>query len=232
MGGQTATIVLLGWFLAFLMSGTFLTLVLKGLPFLRPFALPIAYGFHAFLGLTFLCRVEGISVRELWRRLAPKGSGPRSLAWALGFISMAVLAAVLVALVLSPLMKQAEPPQKELTDLIAGASGSWRLLPILFAVTILAPFFEEVLFRGFLMTCLGQHLTQRFGLRLGTALALVLASLCFGAIHFQLTGLPILSVLGLVLGLAFLRTGSLWTSILVHGTWNTGVFALMILMTS
>jgi len=35
------------------------------------------------------------------------------------------------------------------------------------------------------------------------------------------------SVLGIVLGFAFLRTGNLLTAILVHGLWNGGIFILM-----
>ena len=53
------------------------------------------------------------------------------------------------------------------------------------------------------------------------------SSLCFGAMHLQPAGLPTLSTLGFVLGLAFLRTRNLLTSILVHGLWNGAVFALL-----
>jgi membrane protease YdiL (CAAX protease family) len=45
--------------------------------------------------------------------------------------------------------------------------------------------------------------------------------------HMQPLGLPTLTTLGVVLGFAFLRTGNLGTSILVHGLWNGGVFLLV-----
>ena len=45
--------------------------------------------------------------------------------------------------------------------------------------------------------------------------------------HLQPLGLPTLTTLGLVLGFAFVRTGNLVTTILVHGLWNGGVFLLL-----
>ena len=56
---------------------------------------------------------------------------------------------------------------------------------------------------------------------------MVITGVSFGAMHLQPLGLPTLATLGIVLGFAFLRTGNLVTSILVHGLWNGGVFILM-----
>jgi hypothetical protein len=57
--------------------------------------------------------------------------------------------------------------------------------------------------------------------------ALIASALIFGAIHLQPAGLPILSTLGVVLGLAVRHTGSLRTPILVHACWNGGLFLLI-----
>ena len=86
-------------------------------------------------------------------------------------------------------------------------------------VTLLAPCFEELLFRGFLLPVLAQR--QRL------ALALVLSALLFGAIHLQPAGLPTLSTLGFVMGLAMRHTGSLRTPILIHACWNGSQFLLL-----
>jgi membrane protease YdiL (CAAX protease family) len=58
----------------------------------------------------------------------------------------------------------------------------------------------------------------------GRAWALLGSSLLFGAIHLVPSGLPTLSALGLVLGIAFLRTADIRVCILVHGAWNGAVF--------
>ena len=67
---------------------------------------------------------------------------------------------------------------------------------------------------------------------MGWISALLLSSLGFGLIHLQPAALPVLSTLGLALGLAFLRTRNLLTSILVHGIWNGGVFLFFRLVLS
>ena len=86
-------------------------------------------------------------------------------------------------------------------------------------LVLLAPAFEELLFRGFLLSALHRAF--------GALAALVVSGAAFGLIHLQPAGLPTLTVLGLVLGLARLRTGSLLPPILMHAAWNGGVFLLM-----
>jgi hypothetical protein len=83
----------------------------------------------------------------------------------------------------------------------------------------LAPCFEELLFRGFLMPVLARG--QRM------AVALMLSALLFGAIHLQPAGLPTLVTLGLVMGLAMRHTGSLRTPLLLHACWNGSLFLLL-----
>lgn len=224
--GRAVAIVLLGWFLTLLASGPVVGLVLAFLPFLRPLALPMAYGFHASLGLTYLCAAEGIAFPTLWRRALPGGS--RGAAGAgLGFFALAFAAVMAVAMLLSPVLRHAEPPQKELLDLLAHLRGPLAVALAFLTVAVAAPVFEELLFRGFLMPWLGSRLEARFGPRRGWFLALAITAVTFGAMHMQPWGLPTLSTLGFVLGLAYLRTGNLATSILVHGLWNGSVFIVM-----
>jgi membrane protease YdiL (CAAX protease family) len=83
----------------------------------------------------------------------------------------------------------------------------------------LAPLFEELLCRGFLLPVLAR--------RQPLTLALLLSALAFGAMHLQPGGLPVLSTLGLVLGLAMRHTGSQRTPVLVHACWNGTLFLLM-----
>ncbi len=89
---------------------------------------------------------------------------------------------------------------------------SWlQILYILMAVFI-APFFEELMFRGLLFPYLVKHA----GLAKGT----VLASLLFAAMHFHLPSFLPLLLLSAVLCLAYWRTGSLWVGIGMHATFN------------
>ncbi len=229
MPWRALALALLGWFLAQQCAGTLATLALRLLPLPRILALPIAYAFHAFVGVSLLLHAEGISLREAWKRATP-GPLPRALGWAIAFLGIAIAAVVIVGTLASPLTRGATPPQRELLDLVTGLRNPLPMCVILLTIAGLAPLFEEWVFRGVLLPWLGPRLGARCGARGGWALAILLSGLAFGAMHLQPAGLPTLATLGLVLGWAFSRTGNLWTSIAVHACWNASVFLLMRLL--
>ncbi len=78
---------------------------------------------------------------------------------------------------------------------------------------IMAPLFEEILFRGFLF----RGLANSFGWVWGA----VISGGIFGAAHLQLDVFLPLAALGFVLAWAYHRTGSLWTNITMHALFNT-----------
>jgi len=218
LSGRAATLVLLGWFLTFSLAGNLAALLLAPWPTLRWAAVPLGYLLHATLGLGLLCRAEGITPRVLWRRVAPGQPGPE-LAWGLAFLALAVLLVIAVAMASSLILKPDQSPQRDLQELLRGLSGWGPSLTLFLAVAVLAPLWEETLFRGFLLPILA---------RSGQAYrALLLSALLFGAIHLQPAGLPTLCTLGFVLALAMRHTGSLRTPILVHACWNGSLFLLM-----
>jgi len=218
MSGRAAALVLLTWFLAFFLSGNLMGLLLHPWPGLRWLAVPLGYALHAAVGVGLLCGAEGLSLEELWRRVAPE-RGWRDLGWAAGFLALALTLVLLVALLMSLILKPDHSSQRDLQELLRGLSGWGPSLVLLLTVAGLAPLFEELLCRGFLLPVLARRQTM--------GLALVLSALAFGAMHLQPSGLPVLSTLGLVLGLAMRHTGSLRTPILVHACWNGGLFLLM-----
>jgi membrane protease YdiL (CAAX protease family) len=223
LSGRALALVFLGWFLVFLSSGLVIGTLVARVPTLRPFGLPLIYGFHAAAGIAFLCRAEGISLIDLQKRLMP-GAHLKSLSRGVGFLAMAIAMVLVVSLAMGPFLRQQESPQRELMDLVAGIQGWLPLGALFLTVAIAAPLFEECLFRGTLLPWLGYRLEKLLGIRSGWTAALLLSSLSFGLIHLQPLALPVLSTLGLALGLAFLHTRNLGTAILVHGLWNGGVF--------
>jgi membrane protease YdiL (CAAX protease family) len=219
--GKGMLLVFLGWFCAYLASGTVAGLLVHLLPFLKPLSLPLAYSFHAFVGLGLICKVRDRTFPELLEPLFPSFRWNLA-AWIAGFMLMAMTMVVAVSLIFAPLVRSQEPPQKELMEQVVGAAGLPGLCLMLLLVSVIAPIFEEFLFRGALLP----WLEQRWGFRRGWVLALLVSSIAFGAIHLVPAALPGLSALGLVLGLAFLRTGHLASAVIVHGLWNGGVFLL------
>lgn len=82
------------------------------------------------------------------------------------------------------------------------------------AAIVVAPVSEELFFRGLLQTFLVRLLHSRW-------LAMGVASFIFGAVHFQQPqAVPALVLLGLLMGYAYERTGSLLPAILIHALFN------------
>lgn len=109
---------------------------------------------------------------------------------------------------------------------------------IVFSAVIVAPLFEELLFRGHLQTALGASLARRMAhdppasspVGPGPRWAAVgLAALLFALVHGVGWMLPPLMLLGICLGYAYERTGNLWVPIAMHAAFNAVSVALWLL---
>lgn len=87
-------------------------------------------------------------------------------------------------------------------------------------VVVIGPFFEELMFRGWIYGGLAK--------RWGHTAAMVISAALFAVIHGDAPALPALFVLGLIFAWVYRRSGSLWASILVHAMWNATTFSLLI----
>lgn len=83
---------------------------------------------------------------------------------------------------------------------------------------IIAPIFEEVFFRRFVLSYLLKYLSPKF--------AIIISALIFGAFHMNVRQFILASVLGLFLGAVYYRTGNLKYSIAMHLAFN--IFGLII----
>ncbi len=88
-------------------------------------------------------------------------------------------------------------------------------------VCILAPFMEELLMRGFLLGGLSANY--------GKVTALVLSSAVFALLHFNMVQTLSALICGVVLGLIYLRTGSVVCCITAHAGYNMISYFTMIL---
>jgi membrane protease YdiL (CAAX protease family) len=87
-------------------------------------------------------------------------------------------------------------------------------------LAIAAPFFEETLFRGFLLPSLTKIVPFWS--------ALAISGFLFAVAHLNLADLIPLTVLGMVLGFAYMRSGNLLTPMLLHSLWNSGSFLALV----
>jgi len=90
---------------------------------------------------------------------------------------------------------------------------------LIFAIAIMAPIVEEVLFRGFLQNALAKYVPFWA--------AILLSSFLFAVVHLQPYAIPGLMSLSLAFGYLYHRTGSLRTNIILHMVNNA--FALLVM---
>lgn len=91
-------------------------------------------------------------------------------------------------------------------------------------IAVLAPLFEEVIFRGFLYGVLRKNL--------GTFAALFGSAFVFAAIHLDKGGMVPLFAIGLALALCYERNRSLVPCFIAHGMWNGGTLLLNLVLFS
>ncbi len=109
-----------------------------------------------------------------------------------------------------------------LLDLVLSTSDGWALLTFALTAMVLAPLFEETLFRGVLLPVVGRLL--------GGPSAVLISALVFAIAHLSLAELVPLSVLGVGLGLLRWQTGRLGACVCLHALWNGLTFANLLLL--
>jgi membrane protease YdiL (CAAX protease family) len=144
------------------------------------------------------------------------------LRWALplylAFLPLLSLIALLNQLILSQLL-HIETEHQLITQQMTQLHNPLHQLYILTSILI-APLYEEILFRGILFP----KLIQKAGL----TNALIITSLLFAGLHFHLPALLPLFSLSMLLSLVYWWSGSLWNCIAIHILFNAGSIALLL----
>lgn len=87
--------------------------------------------------------------------------------------------------------------------------------------TLIAPVAEEFFFRGLLQTFLVSIFRGRTGSRSNRWVAIVVAAILFGAVHYsQPSAIPALTVLAVLMGYVYEKTGALAWPIVIHAAFN------------
>ena len=91
----------------------------------------------------------------------------------------------------------------------------------LLQVCIIAPIVEEILMRGFILG----------GLRnsYGITIALLISAALFAVLHFNMVQTLSAFICGIILGILFIKTGSILSCIIAHSGYNIISFAIMIM---
>ncbi|WP_193196001.1 CPBP family intramembrane glutamic endopeptidase [Nostoc sp. MG11] len=214
----------------FLMGQLFVPLVLSLIPIPRPVAnvrvqavyvlvsyLLVASG--ALLVLYFSIK-RFFPLPEFWFRFRFQG---KWFLWGLGGYCAALPIVVVVSLINQQLW-QGQGGSNPLLQLALESRDSVALGIFFFTAAIAAPFFEELLFRGFLLPSLTRYLPV-WG-------AILVSSLLFAIAHLSLSEILPLTALGIVLGIVYTRSRNLFAPMLLHSLWNSGTLLSLFLLGS
>lgn len=174
----------------------------------------VAYAAAAVLVLAFIKVRGGAGIAEYL--------GLKRINWKTVLLLMLVTAAcVTLAALVNYHFHIEENDTKTLVDIYH--TSVWPAL-LWIMVVVLAPIFEESLFRGFLFEGFRRS-------RLGLIGTIVLTSVAWTILHagYSVSSLSTIFVLGLVLGAVRHKTGSLWSTMLMHALYNTVGMALIAL---
>lgn len=111
-------------------------------------------------------------------------------------------------------------PQTSLFE-VFGRDYVGFIFAFLIAVVI-APFVEEIFFRGFVLQTLAKKISPFWGV--------VLTALIFASVHFEFQSVMPLLILSVILNVLYLKTRSIWPGILFHLFNNSVAFIMMLLI--
>jgi len=133
------------------------------------------------------------------------------------FVALMLIVALIAGRVLGGAM-----PLGQTTEEIIGSAGSPAEIAIYFVlVCVLAPFFEELIFRGYVYAGLRRFLPARTAIILGAA--------AFAAVHLNAEAFLVLGLIGSMLCYLYERSRSLLPGMVAHSLHNGLVLAIMLL---
>ncbi|MEH1851899.1 MAG: CPBP family glutamic-type intramembrane protease [Nostoc sp.] len=214
----------------FFMGQIFVPLVISVLPIPRPivdvrlqaFSVLVSYllvALGALLVLYFSLK-RFFPLPEFWFRFRFQDNW---FWWGLGGYCTALPIVVVVSLINQQLW-QGQGGSNPLLQLALESQDGVALGIFFFTAAIAAPFFEEILFRGFLLPSLTRYLPV-WG-------AILISSLLFAIAHLSLSEILPLTALGIVLGVVYTRSRNLLAPMLLHSLWNSGTLLSLFILGS
>lgn len=184
-----------------------------------PTLVVLTYVITGSFGLWLVKKVGGLSPDEDWLKvLGLRGAFnrerlSRSALWALAAYCMIWPAMLGTSILSSGLFGDGGGVfENPMAVFLVTESDAGTTLLMLLSVSILAPLFEEPLFRGFLYGRLRRHMNP--------FPAAAVSGLVFGAAHMSLENLLPLAAIGFTLALTYERSRDLATPMIAHGAWN------------
>ena len=137
-----------------------------------------------------------------------------------GFL-MIIPFVLLVSLIMNLLIDN-QNGSNPLLEIVLNNNNFFSFILLFLTTTLIAPLFEEVIFRGVLLPIL----SREFGIILG----ITISAFIFALAHLSISEIPPLFILGIGLGITRLISGKLSSSVIMHSLWNGMTFLNLFLL--
>ena len=129
---------------------------------------------------------------------------------------------VLLTSLIMNLIVENQAGSNPLLEIVLNNNNYFAFILLLLTTTLIAPLFEEIIFRGVLLPVLARDY--------GKTIGILMSSFVFALAHLSLNEFPPLFVLGIGLASTRLITGRLSSSIFMHSFWNGLTFLNLFLL--
>ncbi len=129
---------------------------------------------------------------------------------------------VLLTSLIMNLIVENQAGSNPLLEIVLNNNNYYAFILLFLTTTIIAPLFEEIIFRGVLLPVLARDY--------GRTIGILISSFVFALAHLSLNEFPPLFVLGIGLATTRLISGRLSSSIVMHSFWNGLTFLNLFLL--
>ena len=129
---------------------------------------------------------------------------------------------VLLTSLIMNLIVENQAGSNPLLEIVLNNNNYYAFILLFLTTTIIAPLFEEIIFRGVLLPVLARDY--------GKIIGILISSFVFALAHLSLNEFPPLFVLGIGLATTRLISGRLSSSIVMHSFWNGLTFLNLFLL--
>nr|WP_029681615.1 type II CAAX endopeptidase family protein [Picosynechococcus sp. NKBG15041c] len=143
--------------------------------------------------------------------------------WGFGGYMVALPLVLLVSL-LNQLIWQGQGGSNPLLFLALKAQDQVALTIFFLTASVMAPLFEEIMFRGFLLPSLTRYMPV-WG-------SIILSAFLFAIAHMSLSEVLPLMTLGIILGFVYVKSRNLLAPMLLHSLWNSGTLLSLFILGS
>jgi len=128
---------------------------------------------------------------------------------------------LLISLIMNSLIDN-QNGSNPLLEIVLNNNNYLSFIILFLTTTLLAPLFEEFIFRGILLPTLSRDF--------GKIMGIIISAFIFALAHLSLGEMPPLFILGIGLGITRIASGSLLSSVTMHSLWNGLTFLNLFLL--